>query len=164
MKILYIIRHAKSDWSTTGQPDIDRQLASRGLTDAPMMAELLKQKGVLPEVLISSPAVRANTTCNIFSGILNMPVENIIVHPELYFGDILSIHKLVFEAFKTTNTLAIFGHNPTFSLLANYFTPEFDRDMPTCAIVAITFANTSEMELMPDGGELLWFEYPKKYR
>ena len=62
MKTLYLARHAKSSWKHPELSDIERPLNKRGKRDAPIIGNLLKEKGVNPDILISSPAVRARKT------------------------------------------------------------------------------------------------------
>ena len=59
MKILYLVRHAKSSWKDDSISDAERPLNKRGERDAPFMAELLCMKGIRPDLLVSSPALRA---------------------------------------------------------------------------------------------------------
>jgi phosphohistidine phosphatase SixA len=54
-KILYLIRHAKSDWENPLLRDFDRPLSERGLRIAPQMANLLYQ--VLRNVLFALPLI-----------------------------------------------------------------------------------------------------------
>ena len=53
---LLIMRHAKSDWGTPGEPDFDRPLAKRGQRDAPRMGEWLRAQGLVPDLVLASPA------------------------------------------------------------------------------------------------------------
>ena len=62
MKTLLLMRHAKSSWKQKDLPDIERPLSSRGEKDAPMMGRMLKKKELIPDLIISSPAVRARQT------------------------------------------------------------------------------------------------------
>jgi len=62
MKTLLILRHAKSSWSHPGLSDHDRPLNKRGKRDAPRMGQLLREEGLLPDLIISSSAKRAKTT------------------------------------------------------------------------------------------------------
>lgn len=162
MKTVYIIRHAKSDWAEAGIHDIERPLAKRGLRDAPVMAAVLQKRGPAPEIMVTSPAIRAFTTCRIFCENLGYDTQNIVIQPELYFGSITVIEKMLQAAFTETDVVALFGHNPTFSELAAYFTPAFGGEMPTCAIVAIRFDDKTPAAPLQGNGKLLWFEYPKK--
>ena len=58
MKKLFLIRHAKSDWSDNTLKDFDRGLNARGLKDAPFIGKFLKNKNIIPDLIISSPALR----------------------------------------------------------------------------------------------------------
>jgi len=84
MKTLYLIRHAKSSWDNHDISDFERDLNHRGKLDAPLMAKIIRQKKIKPDLIISSPAVRAINTANIFAGILDYPVEKIEANEKLY--------------------------------------------------------------------------------
>ena len=62
MKTLLLLRHAKSSWDDVALRDFERPLADRGKRDAPRMAEELKLRAPLPDLIISSPAARARQT------------------------------------------------------------------------------------------------------
>ncbi|MCT2086622.1 histidine phosphatase family protein [Microbacterium enclense] len=64
---LILARHAKSDWADEGLDDHDRPLNDRGRRDALAMARAVLRRGVRPEVLLSSTAVRARTTADAFA-------------------------------------------------------------------------------------------------
>lgn len=66
MKILILVRHAKSDW-THDLPDFDRPLNDRGHKDAPQMAKYLLEQNIDIQHFVSSPAKRALTTCRYFA-------------------------------------------------------------------------------------------------
>ena len=56
MKRLYLLRHAKSDWDDPSLSDIERPLSPRGVAAAPKVAEVMQAEGLLPELVICSPA------------------------------------------------------------------------------------------------------------
>ena len=60
MKKLFIIRHAKSDWQDSTLDDYDRPLNKKGEKNAPFMGQLLKEKNIKPDIIISSPAKRTD--------------------------------------------------------------------------------------------------------
>jgi len=62
MKTLLILRHAKSSWSEEDLSDHDRPLNKRGRHDAPKMGELIRKKGLQPQLIICSGAKRARET------------------------------------------------------------------------------------------------------
>ena len=62
MKSILILRHAKSSWKHPDVNDHDRPLNKRGKRDAPYMGELLQDKHLVPDFIISSTAKRARST------------------------------------------------------------------------------------------------------
>ena len=62
MKSILILRHAKSSWKHPDVNDHDRPLNKRGKRDAPYMGELLRDKHLVPDFIISSTAKRARST------------------------------------------------------------------------------------------------------
>ena len=84
MKTLLLIRHAKSDWTFPGLADIDRPLNERGYRDAPLVAdELIKTKHI-PDLIITSPAVRAATTAMIMARKFEYDPATIQLEKRLY--------------------------------------------------------------------------------
>jgi len=75
MKRLYLLRHAKSSWKDLTLSDFDRPLNKRGKRDAPLIAKKLKEKGIRPDIIISSPAKRARKTAKIFAKTLHVALK-----------------------------------------------------------------------------------------
>ncbi len=163
MKSVYFIRHAKSSWDDMSLRDIDRPLNSRGLRDAPFMATVLKGKGVKPNAIISSPANRAFTTASFFAKELDIPKKEIKIEPRIYeamTSEIMDIIQNLPDAYKL---ILIFGHNPTFTSVANQFTSQYLANLPTCGIFRVD-ANVESWSQFNDAtGELTELHYPKQY-
>ena len=62
MKVVYVLRHAKSSWKDPSQPDSDRPLAPRGRRAARAMADHLRREGIQPSLILCSPARRTRET------------------------------------------------------------------------------------------------------
>mgnify|MGYP000682784744 CR=1 FL=1 len=137
MRTLYLIRHAKSSWDNPGLRDINRPLNERGLRDAPQMAQLLVKKGLRPDLLVSSPAKRALTTALIFAEVFGIADEAVIRNQDIYEADPRDILLVVSRLPATAHTVLLFGHNPTFTDLANRFSSYAIDNVPTCGIVQI---------------------------
>lgn len=162
MKNLLLIRHAKSSWDNANLRDIDRPLNKRGERDAPFMAKLLAKNNIRPELIISSPAIRALTTAKIFAHHLNYPSQNIDQPSKLYSattGDLLEIVNSIEESIKT---VFVFGHNPELTSFSNYLSGKYIDNIPTCGIVKLYFKITWN-ELSRNSCSIDFFEYPKKY-
>lgn len=160
MKTLVLCRHAKSDWSYD-LPDIQRPLNNRGRKDAPRMGKLLKSYGLAPDLILSSPAVRARTTAEAigkelgFSG--NIRIENAIYHEG--HGAILG---LVQDLPDSAETVMVFGHNPILEHLAAYLLQaRAGVVIPTCGIVCFEFHLSRWSALNPLMAQLKWFLIPR---
>ena len=90
MKTLFLIRHAKSSWDDTALPDKDRPLNDRGRRDAPKMGERLAKRDVKPDLILSSPAVRALRTAEIIAKKLDYR-RKIVVNERLYAAGALEV-------------------------------------------------------------------------
>lgn len=94
-KTLIIVRHGKSEWDYNELTDIDRPLAERGVGNSYKMAKRLFKKNITPDLLISSPAIRALHTAIIFSREMEIPLSKLKVNETLYFSSENEILSLV---------------------------------------------------------------------
>ncbi len=164
MKKLFLIRHAKSSHDDLKQKDIDRTLNNRGRDDAPMMGKILKERGVKPDLVFSSPAVRALETAKLFSKELNYPADAILIDPVLYSFNSSLILSFILSIDSSAETVLLFSHNPTFHELANYFTRNKIPSMPTCCIVGIEILTDKWDEIEESEKHLVMYEFPKKQK
>ena len=157
MKTLYLIRHAKSDWNNPELLDIERHLNDRGYAAANYMS----QKFVAtPDLIISSPAIRAISTALIFARNLNYNANTIVIKQGLYESSVKDYLSVINSIDNTFESVLLFAHNPTISDVVRHLTPALPMDMPTCAIAGINF-DTDDWR-KAKGGELFLFDYPKK--
>jgi len=162
MKILILVRHAKSSWKDISLDDFDRPLNKRGKRDAPLMGKLLAGKKLLPDLIISSPANRASSTAKIIAEKVDYPNEKIIWDENLYEATANEILKVINEVDEKNKVLLLVAHNPGLTNFSNYLSNNFISNIPTCGVVAITLEKKWE-EITRDDGKILLIEYPKKY-
>ena len=162
MKTLYLARHAKSYWKDQSIPDFDRPLNSRGKRDAPFMGEVLKDKKVKPDLIISSPAKRTKKTALEIAAKLNYPEKKILYNEELYEASSNTIIKVLNKIDEKYNSVMIFAHNPGLTLLNNHISNNYIDNIPTCGIVALQL-DKKWTELSKNTCKFLYFEYPKLY-
>lgn len=164
MKTLFLIRHAKSSWSSPELSDIDRPLNERGKNDAPLIGNVLKNNSVSPDIIFSSPAVRVLTTAKIIAKIVAYPTKKIIIKPEIYEASVSDLLRIINSIDNNYNNVMIFGHNPGLSYLSNYFCNNFRNNLPTCSVVQLQFEINNWIEVTENSASLIKFEYPKKYK
>ena len=161
MKYLYIVRHAKSSWDDLSLGDAERPLSERGTRDAPRMAKRTKEKEVAIDRMISSPALRALSTCRIFSEVLKYPEENILIEKSLYHASEDGMLEVVHGLDDTLDTVMLFGHNPGLTDFVNSLTNEKIFNVPTSGVVACSFDVDSWKDIDWGSGKLMYFDYPK---
>jgi phosphohistidine phosphatase len=160
-KRLLLCRHAKSSWHEATQSDIERPLNKRGERDAPEMGRRLAHLGIQPDLILTSPAVRAETTAAYLAAELGYPRERLEVQTGLYAATVPSLLTLLQQQEPQCTTLLLVGHNPECTALANMLGALHIENIPTCGIVALEFAVSSWRELAAGTGTLLFFDFPK---
>ncbi len=163
MKTVYFIRHAKSSWEDMSLSDIDRPLNKRGFRDAPFMAKLFKSKEILPDMMISSPAVRAFSTAKHFAQELEKEEKNIELDDHTYLGSEEYIIDKIQNLGDNIQTVCFFGHNPTTTHLANMFSNDYLPNVPTCGIVKIQADIDSWTHFNTKTAKFVEMHYPKQY-
>ena len=163
MKRLTLVRHAKSDWSLPEQRDWDRPLNKRGQQDAPEMGRRLRQRKLTPDLILTSPAVRALATATIIARELRFPSERMQQDERLYLSSAEDMLAVIREFGGEARHLMVVGHNPGITEFADRIADDRRIDhMPTCAVV-------SGLVNLRDWRDLAWqtaieveLDYPKK--
>lgn len=163
MKTLYLVRHAKSDWENGTILDIERPLNERGYSNANMMSKAFKSKFSNPDVIISSPAIRAMTTALIFSRNIGYNADLIQIKTNLYETNKNEYLTIVSKMDDQYDSMMLFAHNPTISDFADMLCQALPFEMSTCAIAGIKFEINSWQDLKGKKGELFLFDFPKKH-
>lgn len=165
MKTLILIRHAKSSWKDETLPDRERPLNTRGKIDAPLMGQILFEKNIIPDLVLSSTAKRAKKTAQkIFFDIYGFSENQIHLTDDLYFTGV-AFHMLIINTLlDTKNTVVLVGHNPDFVDLIDFLTKEKVQEMPTSGVYCLDFDINSWKEVKENTGKVRFFEYPKKYK
>jgi len=162
MKRLTLVRHAKSDWSLPGQEDWDRALNRRGQQDAPEMARRLRRRKLRPELILTSPAVRALATASIMARELKVPAEHIAQDERLYLAGPKDMLEVIRELGGHASHLMLFAHNPGITECANKFSAgEHIDNLPTCGIFTACFEIDDWSKADWGMGAQAQFDYPR---
>lgn len=162
MKTLYLARHAKSSWKNPELSDIERPLNKRGKKDAPYIGNILKEKGVKPDIIISSPAVRARKTAIAIAENIEYPKNKILIDDKIYESSSSGLLNIIKSFNDKYDSVMMFGHNPAFTMLNNYLTDSYIDNIPTCGVVGIQF-NSSWEKIGSESGKTVFFIYPKLF-
>ena len=157
MKQLLLMRHAKSDWSTSATSDFNRPLNTRGQRDIQHMAALLKACALVPQCVLASPAVRAEQSATSIGAALNItPVFN----PDLYLAPLEILIQVLENQSATLESIMLIGHNPGMAELLQQL-GGCSSHLPTAGLALINFATDQWANISDFGGELQWFVNPR---
>lgn len=157
------MRHAKSDWNDPSLKDFDRPLNERGKKSAPKIGKQLVSRNKIPDLILSSPAMRAKSTAEIIARETDYK-ETIQHEKEFYFGDLSEIIDIIKKTNDLYNIVLMVGHNPTFESLVNKLSGKGQiHELPTASVVSILFDVKSWKLIEPQKGQIEWQISPKDF-
>lgn len=156
MKKLLLIRHAKATHEN-GMSDFERPLKQSGMQDATVMAQRLHAHGIIPQLIITSPALRTITTAHIFSQHLAVPAVQPNEH--IYEASEIALLHIITQLPPQHDFIALVGHNPGISQVLYYLTGKV-KDVITCAVAFIEFDINEWKEVSMECGNLLYYDEP----
>lgn len=161
MKRVIIVRHAKSV-PYGYDNDFNRDLTERGEADAEKISLKLQEMGLLPDLVVSSPATRTMHTAAIFCRTLKYNQSAVQQEEDLYDG--LTTQEFVDFLRKLPEkmqTIYVFGHNPTVYYLVYNLVKYFNSDMPTCSTVVLDFQVDKWDKVLARGAKIAFQLTPK---
>ncbi len=155
MKTLFLTRHAKTISGESGMSDFDRALAPRGPKDVKLVARELISLEFEPDMIISSPALRARQTAVLFAKAFDYPEAHIKFINYLYsdFNASQLIEDLANMAPKA-RSIQLIGHNPSMAEIGSGLSGSFSDVLPTSGTLVIDF-DVSKWEYISEGSGIL---------
>src|SRR5919202_5002318 len=151
---LYIVRHAKAEDRAIFMADHDRELTSEGIMAAARMGRYLLQKGIKPDVIISSTAPRVKDTAKVIAEQIGFEVGQIELNERLFEGGPKAYLAAVNALPATIQTAMIVGHNPDVSYFAEFLTHQSVGSMSKGAVVAVYFEDLNWAEVSGRTGKI----------
>ena len=163
MKTLFLLRHAKSNWSDPRLDDSKRPLNKRGLKNAPDMGRRFNSRQETLDLVLTSPAVRASTTARLFVEASGHSSTIITEERELYFSGTRSIEDIIVKQDNRIQSLMLVFHNPDITHFANSIdTSSRILNVPTCGLIKLLCDIDDWRDWSASSSELDYFDYPKK--
>jgi phosphohistidine phosphatase len=171
MLTLSLLRHAKSSWSNPALPDRERPLATRGVTDAPLMGKAMAERGIDPELVLCSSARRTRDT-------LDLVLPELRVEPKIVYVDALyhaspeEMLELLHGVQPGANRVMLVGHNPEIQAFAldlvgsgpKHFRDRLRTKYPTAGLAVINFVSGLWKSVSVNSGTLNLFLSPRDLR
>jgi phosphohistidine phosphatase len=140
MRRLTLMRHGEARWKDAETEDFARPLSRRGISAAEAMAERLRELGLIPDRVLTSPAHRTEQTADIVARELALPARHVLRDEGLYLASARDLMRIVHGTGPRIAHLMIVGHNPGVSELAQLLAPEAEpRGLEDAALCSIAF-------------------------
>jgi phosphohistidine phosphatase len=162
------MRHAKSGWPENLRRDFDRPLAPRGEKDAPRMGKWLHQNGLVPDLVVSSPAQRARATAELVVGKLHIRRKRITFDDRIYEAGLRQLLDVVATHGADSDAMLLVGHNPGLEeLIAHLASEPPPRDergklMTTAAVAVLEF--NGDIEISPRSARVRQLARPREIK
>jgi phosphohistidine phosphatase len=158
---LILMRHAKSDWDDPMLSDHQRPLNKRGRASAKAMGDWLRERGHLPDLVLSSDSTRTQETWERLA-----LTSEVRLMRSLYLAPAMRMLEVLRQAGEA-QTLLMLGHNPGIGDLAQQLAATDPRDegfdhFPTCATTVFRFEASAWDEVRPQTGAVLDFTIPRR--
>ncbi len=137
MKKLYLVRHAKSSWDDPSLSDFERPLNRRGEKDAPLIAEALAKRHILPDLILCSPAKRAKETAQILAQGIGY-TKRIEYVSSLYESSDYNLMMIIRTLDPAYDRVMIVAHNPALTTVINRISSFSLHNLPTCGVVELS--------------------------
>ena len=163
-RTLTLVRHAKSSWKDARLADYERPLKRRGERDAPRMGRRLREAGIRPSLILSSPARRAWTTAQLIAEAIGCPGERLQREPELYLASLETILAVLAAQSADVSSLMLVGHNPGLASFGNYLVPGSIDKLPSGGVIAVEFEQAHWSFYALPRRRLALYDYPGRLR
>ena len=165
MKTIILVRHAKSSWKDLSLDDFDRPLNKRGKKNAQFMGGKLKERQIMPDLVLSSPAKRARKTATAFAKAIGYPKKKIVFDDNMYHASSRYLIEIIRNIDDKHETIMLFGHNPDLNGLANILLNKNPVDNIVTTGVYCIKVNVNQWQNVREWkGESVFYDYPKRYQ
>ncbi|MCK9207786.1 MAG: histidine phosphatase family protein [Salinivirgaceae bacterium] len=162
MKVLSLMRHAKSSWEWPGLSDFDRPLLEKGIQRTHRTCQFMQEQKLLPQLVFSSRAVRARETALLVTECLKMKVEPLWVEA-FYPGGVRDFLKQLAAIDDQVHHILIIGHNPGISDFAcHVLNNQMAEWIPTSGCVSLELDILNWKDAVAGKAKLLHYIKPKE--
>ena len=155
-KTLYLARHAKSSWQSGATNDYDRPLSTRGIRDANKVGQFLTEHNWRPDRIISSPALRAKQTCELYNEAFGLGAHQIHWDKQFYAAYMVTLLHALSGLPEHINSIMLIGHNPSMEDALRHFTSASQQQQYTQKNgKLLTTANVAKLSIQTEWPHIL---------
>lgn len=126
---LLLLRHGKSDRGAATD-DFHRPLKDRGKRGAQRIGVWLLQQGLIPDLILSSPAERALTTAEKCCKAAGLGAERVQQDQRIYLADLDALLAVLADCPAGVERVMLVGHNPGLEDLLRHLADEAPQTLP----------------------------------
>ncbi len=161
MKIVTLMRHAKSSRSNAALHDIQRPLLEKGIHKTQQLIDHLKNMNFAPEYILTSSAVRALETAKMMASAFGIEDDCFRQEMAVYNANSDAYYDLCFELPVNFSHVLIVGHNPSITGFANLFLDTKMDFLPTSGVVSILFDAEKWEDLPLSSAKIRFVVFPR---
>lgn len=156
MKTLLLVRHAQAEAMLQDNEDFCRQLTMLGQEAAIMQGRCLREAQLIPQLIVTSDAVRTLETAKLLAEGLQLTSNIIIPNSRMYLANYRKLNQIIEECDDHYDCVMLVGHNPGIPALAEYLTGNMCHDFPNCGMYAVQMDIQSWQEAASGSGHGYW--------
>ena len=160
MKTLFLLRHAKSSWKDETLADFERPLNRRGKRAAETIGNYFKSEGIVPELILCSPAVRARETLELVTKAARWSTE-VRYDQRIYEASGMRLAEVVSQIDNDRKVALLVGHNPGIEELLLLLTAETVQ-VPTGTVSKVAVKANKWANAVDKRATLEWMVKPRE--
>jgi len=162
MKRIILIRHGKAEDEASGISDFERSLTLKGKLVSQHMARKLSEKEKSLGTILTSPAFRALETALIFASEFGADADKVVMKSEIYYKmSLQNLMSFLSGIDEEEELVTLFGHNPSFTQIANTLSKEGCDMMPKSGVICISFKIMTWSDIGRNNGKIEYFLKPE---
>lgn len=161
MKTLIIVRHGAFSHDSPTVPDIGHPLNRRGRREAAEAAERFAELNIMPDLILTSPACRAEQTTKIYEKRLKLPPKNLRVERQIFEAEKAEILRIVHRLNDARDVVMLVGHNPGMTDLLHHLVDSDIEKMPSSSFAVVELAVDSWLQVSFKHSKLIHYYAPE---
>ena len=161
LRSIILFRHGKSDWNANYESDHSRPVSRRGTKAAKKMGRYLSNINQIPDLIISSTALRARHTAEIAINAGKWS-SKLVLEKKIYESSVETLISIISKQSDEYNSICLVGHEPTFSSFIERCNNSTWSRFPTASMAQIDFNINSWYDIDLKFGSLVWLIRPKE--
>src|SRR5258708_5104438 len=160
MKTIFLLRHAKSSWKDQSLPDFERPLNRRGRRAAETIGRYLKTRDVVPDLVLSSTAIRARETVEIVVRTAKWRTE-VRYDERIYEAGAMRLLEIVSQIENDRKTVLVVGHNPGMEEFLQLLSGKIEQ-IPTGGLAKLVLKTSKWLAALDKKATLDWLIRPRE--